>query len=83
MKKKLKVSQCRKKLKGRTPFGIFQHPFCRKTRKQSKQGPFGGKKFRSRTMPKKIERGDPLVSPGNVCYAEKKNLFGLVPWANR
>ena len=23
-------------------------------------------------MPKKIERGDPLVSPGMVCYAEKQ-----------
>ena len=26
---------------------------------------------KSLTMPKKSERGDPLVSPGNVCYAEK------------
>ena len=36
-------------------------------------GPFGdffSKK--SRTMPKKTEKGDPLVSPGIVCYAEKE-----------
>ena len=33
---------------------------------------------------KKIERGDPLVSPGNVLRGKKKkNLFRLVPWANR
>ena len=44
-----------------------------------------GKNFRKKScrMPKKIERGDPLVPPGNVCYAEnRKNLFSLVPWAN-
>ena len=32
-----------KKLKG-GPFGIFEHPFCRKTPKKMKGGPFG-KKF--------------------------------------
>ena len=43
------------KLKG-GHFGIFQHPFCRKTKKKLK--------------------GDHLVSPGNVWYAEKKgNTF--------
>ena len=31
------------------------------------------KKFgKNLTMPKKTEREDPIVSPGNVCYAEKK-----------
>ena len=35
-------------------------------------------------MPKKTERGDPLVSSDNVRYAEKKEKpFGSVPWANR
>ena len=37
-----KISQCRKKLKG-GPFGIFQHPFCRKTAKKIEGGPFGEK----------------------------------------
>ena len=42
-------------------------------------GPFEGKKFRKKNsekkclaVPKKIERGDSLVSPGMVCYAEKQ-----------
>ena len=36
-------------------------------------GPFGEKKFQKNlTMPKKTERGDPLVSPDMVCYAEKQ-----------
>ena len=31
------------------------------------------------TMPKKTEKADPLVSPGIVCYAEKKkHVFGSV-----
>ena len=33
-----------KKLKGGA-FGIFQHPFCRKTSKKMQGGPFGKKKF--------------------------------------
>ena len=38
---------------------------------------------KSLTMPKN-SNGDPLVSPGIVCYAEKKkNFFGSVLWANR
>ena len=42
-------------------------------------GPFGEKKFEKKipkkkclAVPKKIERGDSLVSPGLVCYAEKQ-----------
>ena len=42
-------------------------------------GPFEGKKIRKKNsekkclaVPKKIERGDSLVSPGMVCYAEKQ-----------
>ena len=63
------------------PFGIFQHPFCRKTSYNLKGGPFG--EFfpeKSLAMPKKLKGGDPLVSSGIVCYAG--NLFGSVPWAN-
>ena len=37
---------------------IFQHPFCRKTRKKLKGDPLLGKKFeKSRTMPKKLKGG--------------------------
>ena len=37
-------------------------------------GPFGGKFFskKSLAVPKKNERGESLVSPGMVCYAEKQ-----------
>ena len=64
----------------RGPFGIFQHPFCRKTAKKMKGGPFGEKNpKKSLTVPKKIEMGDPLVSPGMVCYAgQQEKPFGSV-----
>ena len=42
--------------------------------KNSKGGPFGDiKKFskKSRTVPKKIQRGDPLGTSGFVCFLEK------------
>ena len=71
-----KISQCRKKLKG-GPFGIFQHPFCRKTSKKMQGGPFGENFFfrkKSLAVPKN-ERGESLVSPGMVCYAEKPFWF--------
>ena len=62
------------------PFGIFQHPFCRKTAKKIEGENFGGgtlwgKIFfhkKSLAVPKKIERGDPLGSPSMVCYAGKQ-----------
>ena len=61
-----------KKTKG-GPFGIFQHPFCRKTAKTLKGGPFGEKNSeKSLGVPKKMGRGDPLVSPGMVWYAGKQ-----------
>ena len=50
------------KLKG-GPFGIFQHPFCRKTAKK-----FPKKKCLA--VPKKLKGS--LVSPGMLCYAEKQ-----------
>ena len=44
---------------------------CRKTERGD---PLGEKIFRIKSLavPKKIGRGDPLVSPGMVCYAEKQ-----------
>ena len=68
-----------KKLKG-VPFGNFQHPFCRKTSKNWR-GTLWGKNFGARkkvTMPKKTKRGDSLVFPGMVCYAEKEKKTFLV-----
>ena len=56
------------------PFGIFQHPFCRKTSKKCRGDPLGKNFFfekKSRSA-EKSERGEPLVSPGMVCYAEKQ-----------
>ena len=55
-------------------FGIFQPPFCRKTSKNAERSLLGKNFFskKSLAVPKKIERGDPLVSPGMVCYAEKQ-----------
>ena len=51
---------------------LTQHPFCRKNIE---------KKVAQR---RKKLKGGHLVSPGNVCYAEKlKIFFGSVPWANR
>ena len=64
-----------KKNDGGGPFGIFQHPFCRKTAKKFKGGPFGENFFPQKKVSqcrKKIERGDTLVSPGMVCYAGKQ-----------
>ena len=56
------------------PFGIFQHPFCRKTSKKMQEGPFEEKISEKNFSQcrKKIERWDALVSPGMVCYTEKQ-----------
>ena len=45
-----------------------------KQQKKLKGGPFEEKKFpeKSLAVPKKNGRGDPLVSPGKVCYAGKQ-----------
>ena len=40
--------------------------------KKIEGGTLWGKNFRSLAVPKKNERGDPLVSPGMVCYARKQ-----------
>ena len=62
-----------KKLKGR-PFGGFQHPFCRKTSKKMQGDPLGKNFFPEKKSQnaEKTERGNPLVSPGMVCYAGKQ-----------
>ena len=60
-------------------FGIFLYPVCRKIQKKLKGDPLGKIFFpkKSLAMPKKTERGDPLVSPGIVCYAG--NFLVLFP----
>ena len=65
-----------KKTERGEPFGIFEHPFCRKTSIKFR-GTLRGIFFRKRSLavPKKNERGEPLVSPGMVCYAEKPFWF--------
>ena len=68
-----KISQCRKKNWKGGLFGIFQHPFCRKTSKKMQGGPFGEFFFRKKVSQcRKKWKGESLVSPGMVCYAEKQ-----------
>ena len=58
-----KLSQCRKKLKGRTflDFSASIHPFCCKTPKKLKGGPFGGKKIAQKShSAKKNLKGGPF-----------------------
>ena len=64
------------KLKGGT---LWDFPTSIQNIKKMQGGPFEEKKFRKKNsekkclaVPKKIERGDSLVSPGMVCYAEKQ-----------
>ena len=70
--KNLKSLTMPKQLKGRTLWD-FSTSILSQNSKKLKGGPFGGKNF-----PKKVSecrknwKGGPLVSPGNVCYAEKK-----------
>ena len=69
----LKFHNAEKNWKG-GPFGIFQHPFCRKTSKKMQGDPLGKNFFskkKSRSA-EKNERGESLVSLGMVCYAEKQ-----------
>ena len=73
-----KISQCRKKLKGGTLWDFLTSILSQNIKKMQ-GGPFEEKKFRKKNPKKivsqcrkKIERGDSLVSPGMVCYAEKQ-----------
>ena len=70
-----KILQCRKKLKGGTLWD-FPTSILKQNSKKLKGDPLGKKNSeKSLAVPKKIERGDPLVSPGTVCYAEKPFWF--------
>ena len=66
-----------KKTERRNPLGFSNIHSVAKHQKNT-GGPFEEKKFRKKSekkclaVPKKIERGDSLVSPGMVCYAEKQ-----------
>ena len=63
------------------PFGIFQHPFWRKTAKKLKEGPFGEKKFRKKVSQcRKTMKGGTLCSRPvwYVTRKNRKNLFGSV-----
>ena len=62
-----------KKTERGDPLGFFNiHSVAKDEKMQG--GPFGEKNFRKKCLavPKNIERGDPLVLPGMVCYAEKQ-----------
>ena len=72
----IKSHNAEKKLKGGTLWD-FPTSILSQNIKKMQGGPFEEKKFRKKirkkclTVPKKIERGDSLVSPG-ICYAEKQ-----------
>ena len=63
-----KISQCRKTERG-DPLGFFNIHSVAKHQKTGKNFYFRKKNL---TVPKKTVRGDPLVSLGMVCYAEKQ-----------
>ena len=63
-----------KKTERGDPLGFFNIHSVAKHQKNA-GGPFGEKFFfrkKSLAVPKKNERGESLVSPGMVCYAEKQ-----------
>ena len=64
-----KVSQCRKTERGDPLRFLNIHSVAKHEKIAENFFLFPGKNL---TMPKKIERGDSLVSPGMVCYAEKQ-----------
>ena len=72
--KRKKNSQCRKKLKGGTLWDFSTSILSQNSKKKLKGDPLGKNFFskkKSRSA-EKNERGDPLVSPGMVCYAGKQ-----------
>ena len=72
-----KISQFRKKLKGGTLWD-FPTSILSQNSKKIEGGTLWGKNFREKILavPKKIGRGEPLVSPCMVCYAGKQeNTF--------
>ena len=69
-----KISQCRKKLKGGTLWD-FSTSILSENIKKMQGNPLGKNFFFEKKVSqcrKKYERGDTLVSPGMVCYAEKQ-----------
>ena len=69
-----KISQCRKKLKGGTLWD-FSTSILSQNIKKNAGGTLWGKIFFSKKKSRsaeKNERGESLVSPGMVCYAEKQ-----------
>ena len=68
-----KISQCRKKQRG-DPLGFFNIHSVAKHQKNAGGTLWGKFFFRKKVSQcrKKNERGEPLVSPGMVCYAEKQ-----------
>ena len=68
-----KISQCRKKLEGGTLWD-FLTSILSQNIKKIEGGPFEEKNSEKNVSQcrKKIDRGDSLVSPGMVCYAEKQ-----------
>ena len=68
-----KISQCRKKLEGGTLWD-FPTSILSQNIKKNAGGLFEEKSSEKNVSQcrKKIERGDSLVSPGTVCYAEKQ-----------
>ena len=68
-----KISQCRKKLKGGTLWDFLTSILSQNIKKNA-GGPFGEIFFRKKVSQcrKKNEKGEPLVSPGMVCYPEKQ-----------
>ena len=70
-----------KKTKRGDPLGFFNIHYVAKQQK-IEEGPFGEKFFRKKSLavPKKIERGDPLVSPNMVLRGKTGKTF-LVQFA--
>ena len=75
MRKKLRnKSHNVEKNEGEGPLGVFNIHFVAKLKTKLKGGPFGESLFPKKVSQcrKKLKAGDPLFSPGIVCYAEKK-----------
>ena len=67
-----KISQWRKKIE-KDPLGFFNIESVAKQQKNLKGDPLRKKNSENKSRSaKKNERGDPLVSPGMVCYLGKQ-----------
>ena len=70
----LKQSHSAEKLERGDPLAFLKFQFAAKHQKNLKGGPFGDKKNRenSRTVPKNIQIGDPVVPSGFVSYVKNR-----------